>query len=169
MLRWLLILTKPAAERSAVCNLERQGYRVYYPQLLRPVRHRGRWIDRVVGLFPRYLFLQLDSLGQSLAPVRSTCGVADVVRFGEECAVVPDAIVHDLVRSADPVSGLHRLCRPPVVERGAPVSIVAGVLEGLAGVFERAAGEERVVVLLKLLGRETPVRVPARFVVPRVV
>jgi transcriptional antiterminator RfaH len=163
-----LILTKPAGERIATCNLERQGYRVYYPRLLRPVVYRGKWIDRIGALFPRYLFLQVDSARQSMAPVRSTLGVAEVVRFGGECAVVPDAIVEGLMHRADPQSGLHRLSQSPLFERGAAVSIVAGAFEGLEGIFERDGGDDRVVVLLKLLGRETPVRVPAHFVLPSV-
>lgn len=168
MLCWLLILTKASAEQTATSNLERQGYRVYYPRLLRPELYRGKWRDRVVALFPRYLFLQVDSARQSVAPVRSTLGVAEVVRFGAECAVVPDAIVDGLIRRADPDSGLHRLKRGPVFERGAAIRVVAGAFEGLEGIFEREAGDDRVVVLLKLLGRETPVRVPSRFVLPGV-
>lgn len=168
MLCWRLILTKPAGERTATFNLERQGYRVYYPRLLRPVVYRGKWTDRIGALFPRYLFLQVDSARQSIAPVRSTPGVAEIVRFGAQCAVVPDAIVDGLIRRADPLSGLHRLNHGPLFERGAPVSIVAGAFGGLEGIFERDAGDDRVVVLLKLLGRETPVRVPAHFVLPSV-
>src|SRR4030095_2041604 len=98
MFRWFLVLTRPASEQLAKTNLERQGYRVYYPRLLRPSLQRGRWVERVVSLFPRYLFLQLDAARQSLAPVRSTLGVANLVRFGSEARVVPDAIVDDLMR-----------------------------------------------------------------------
>ena len=166
MLRWFLVLTRPAGEQIAKTNLERQGYRVYYPRLLCPSLHRGRWIERVVALFPRYLFLQLDSATQSLAPVRSTLGVASLVRFGTEARVVPDAIIDDLIRRADPESGLHRLARARPFDRGARVSIIAGAFEGMNGVYERELGEERVVVLLKVLGHDATVRIPSRYVVP---
>jgi transcriptional antiterminator RfaH len=165
---WFLILTKPSAENTAQLNLERQGYRVYYPRLQRPMLHRGRWIERIVALFPRYLFLQLNSLNQSLAPVRSTLGVASIVRFGREVAVVPRGIVDTLIHREDPGTGLHRLGPARTFERGAPVRIIAGIFEGLQGVFERDVGEERVVVLLRLLGQDSTVRVPDRFVVSRV-
>ena len=166
LLRWFLILTKPSGEKTAKINLERQGYRVYYPRLERSTLYRGRWIDRVVALFPRYLFVQLDPASQSLAPVRSTLGVASIVRFGSEAAVVPGAIVDGLLHSADPATGLHRLTRGRALERGSVVHVIAGVFEGLQGIFERDAGNERVVILLKLLGKEAPVRVPGRFIVP---
>lgn len=166
--QWFLIFTKPCAEQTAHRNLERQGFRVYYPRLLRPALQRGRWVERVVSLFPRYLFVQLDTARQSLAPVRSTTGVANIVRFGSGITVVHDRIVDGLMRRADPISGVHRLAGAKVFEPGAAVSIVAGAFEGLDGIFERDAGNERVVILLRLLGRQAPVRIPAGFVVPSV-
>lgn len=163
MLRWYLILTKPSGEETAKVNLERQGYRVYFPRLQQRRLFRGRWMERIAPLFPRYLFLQL-CCEQSLAPVRSTLGVADIVRFGFEYAVVAGQVVESLMRRADPDSGLHELKRT-LFEPGAAVRIVAGAFAGLDGIFERESGVDRVVVLLKLLGREAPVRIPAGFVV----
>lgn len=168
LLRWFLIFTKPGCEELAQQNLRQQGFRVYHPRLARPALRRGRWIERIVSLFPRYLFVQLDVARQSLAPIRSTTGVASIVRFGVDVTVVHDSIVEGLMRRADPGSGLHRLATANVFEPGAPVSIVAGAFEGLDGIFERDAGNERVVVLLRLLGRNAPVRIPAGFVVPSV-
>lgn len=165
-LRWFLVLTKPAREGIAQSNLERQGYRVYYPRLLRPSLWRGQWIERAVSLFPRYLFVQLDSSRQSLGPVASTLGVSRLVRFGHDSAVVPDEVVERLILKADPQSGLHRLGKGRRFQREERINIIAGVFEGLEGIFEREAGEERVIILLGLLGRQAMVRVPSRHVVP---
>ena len=169
LLHWFLVFTKPSGESLAKTNLERQGFRVYHPRLLNPSLYRGRWVDRIVSLFPRYLFIQLDVVRQSLAPVRSTLGVANVVRFGAQSTVVPDSIVAALMARADPESGLHRLNRSRVVAPGARVSVIAGAFEGLDGIFERDAGSERVVVLLELLGQVTPVTLALRNVVPAAV
>lgn len=166
LLRWFLILTKPAGESTAKRHLERQGYRVYYPRLLHPVLRRGRWIDQLISLFPRYLFVQLDPTSQSLAPVRSTTGVANVVRFGTQAAVVPAVLVDELMCRADPETGLHRLGCKRILERGGAVRIVGGAFEGMEGIFDRDDADERVVVLLNILSQNTPVRLPGRFVVP---
>lgn len=163
---WFLVLTKPSNENTAKTHLERQGYHVYYPRLLHPALHRGRWIDRIVSLFPRYLFVRLDASSQSLAPVRSTQGVANIVRFGAEAAVVPARIIDGLIRRADPQTGLHRLSESRPFQRGSAVRVVAGAFEGLQGIFERDIGSDRVVILLRLLGQESSVHVPARFVIP---
>jgi transcriptional antiterminator RfaH len=164
MLRWYLIHSKASAEASAQLHLERQRYEVYLPRLLQTVQRRGQWRERVVALFPRYLFVRVEDGRQSLSPVRSTVGVADVVRFGFHYASVRDNIISELREREDVKSGLHRLrCAPPL-SRGSRVRIGAGPFGGLEGVFEREAGTERVLVLLKLLGQDASVRVPAGFV-----
>ena len=164
--RWYLIHTKPAGEATAVANLERQGYHVYHPRLLRPRRIRGRWKERIESLFPRYLMLRLALGSQALGPVRFTLGVHDVVRFGTEYAIVSDEVIEALKRRADPDTGLHRLNEPRLFTFGAKIRVMGGPFEGLEGVFEREDGEERVVVLLNVLGRSTSVRISAGLVIP---
>jgi transcriptional antiterminator RfaH len=116
-------------------------------------------VDRVEPLFPRYLFLQIDVEEQSLAPVRSTVGVTDIVRFGAEYAAVLDEIVQELMNRAEPETGLHRL-REPLFERGVQVRVSEGPFGGLEGVFECYEGEERASILLEVLGPQTRVRIP---------
>lgn len=160
MLRWYLIHTKPSAEALAETHLDRQGYQVYLPRIAQAVLRGGRWRERIGALFPGYLFLRLNEGRQALAPVRFTTGVANVVRFGSRYTVVPEQIIRDLRARADPVSGLHRLNRPRELLPGTPVRIRMGPLDGLEGIFERVAGEDRIVVLLKLLGQCASVCVP---------
>jgi transcriptional antiterminator RfaH len=130
MRRWYLIHTKPAGERGAQLHLQRQGYQTYLPRLLQQVRRRGQLQAQVVPLFPRYLFLHLDEGRQCLTPVRSTAGVASVVRFGACFATVPEQIIGELRARADPQTGLHALRTPPPGP-GMPVRIEGGAFAGL--------------------------------------
>lgn len=157
--RWYLVFTKPRREDTAQENLERQGYRVYFPKTQQKVRFRGRWEDRVESLFPRYLFVQLNAALQSLGPIRSTSGVASVVHFGKEYVVVPDAIVKKLVSEADPETGLHRAKPKASLQLGVAVQIISGALAGVHGILESINADHRVALLLTLLGRETRVSV----------
>ncbi|MBS0418952.1 MAG: transcription/translation regulatory transformer protein RfaH [Proteobacteria bacterium] len=157
LLRWYLVHTKSASESVARENLERQRYDVYLPRIVESVRRGERRIDRIAPLFPRYLFLRLNEGQQALAPVASTIGVAAIVRFGSQYTIVPDRVVRELQERADPHSGLHRLNSESRLTPGATVRIRRGPFEGLEGVFERAAGADRVVVLLNLLGQASQV------------
>jgi transcriptional antiterminator RfaH len=160
LLRWYLIHTKPSAEGLAQANLERQGYETYLPRLLQLRLWPSRERRLIVPLFPRYLFLRLNEGLQPLNPVRSTLGVAAVVRFGSCYTVVPDRVICELQSRADPVSGLHELRRAAPLVAGTPVTVREGLFSGLNGIFERPAAAERVVVLLRLLGQEASVCVP---------
>jgi transcriptional antiterminator RfaH len=163
---WYLVRTKPGREKIAEFNLQRQNYLVYHPRLLRPARQRGNWIEKVVSLFPGYIFLHLAQ-AQGLGPVRSTIGVNSIVRFGHSYAVVPDRIIEDLRARADTETGLHRLRRLAQLRAGSSVRIVAGVFDSLEGIFQRESGAERVVLLIGLLGCETQVEVSSAFVLPQ--
>ena len=160
MLRWYLIHTKPSSEALAQENLKRQGYEVYVPRALQSVRRNGRTRERIVPLFPRYLFLRLNEGRQPLHPVQSTLGVAAVVRFGLCFTVVPDSVIGSLRARADPITGLHRLSCSVTLAPGSLVRISEGPFDGIEGVFEREAGADRIVVLLRVLGQNASVCVP---------
>ena len=161
---WYLIHTKPLAERLAQANLERQGYCTYLPQVRHVGRCRQQRRQRVVALFPRYLFLRLNVGEQSVQPIHSTTGVSDIVRFGMRCAVVADDVIEQLRSRADPVTGVHTLQPRARFARGTRVRITAGPFCGIDGIFERAEGAERVTILLTLLGEERPLQFPAELV-----
>ncbi len=167
MLRWYLIHTKRARENTAQEHLARQGYELYLPRLAHSVKCGGRWQQRVTALFPVYLFLRLNEGTQSLGPVRSTVGIINVVRFGSKYATVPDSLVVALKERADPQSGLHKMELPALPETGSLVKVSDGPFDGLEGVFERESADDRVVVLLNLLGQRTRVCLPIESIVPR--
>jgi len=165
MPQWYLVHTKPLAESTAQVNLERQGYATYLPRLMHIARRQQRWLESIVPLFPRYLFLQLNAGRQSLRPVHSTVGVSNIVRFGMCCAVVCDEVIEELRSRADPATGLHRLQAAARFARGTRVRITAGPFCGINGIFERADSAERVLILLNLLGQEVPAEFPTELVV----
>jgi transcriptional antiterminator RfaH len=166
MLRWYLIHTKPSREATAQVHLERQGLEVYFPRVIQAVRRAGQWRDQISALFPRYLFLRLDAGNQSLAPVHSTVGVSNVVRFGAHFTIVADRVIRELQSRMDEATGFHRLNTRPQWLPGMPVHISSGPFDGLEGVFDREAGDDRVLVLLKVLGQLTSVRLSVDCVLP---
>lgn len=152
---WRLVHAKPRQEGVAKTHLERQGFETYLPLAPAAQRSRRRGAQ---PLFPRYLFLATKP-EDNLAPVRSTVGVASLVRFGGEPAVVPATLVAAL-RARESAGGLHEwaLRRPRGGER---VVITDGAFTGYEGIFLAPTRRDRVLVLLKILGRPTRLAVPA--------
>jgi len=156
---WFLVYTKPRQEKTAKTQLARQGYRVYLPMIER-VRKRGaKRTAHIEPLFPRYLFIHLDTYTDDWGPIRSTVGVSALVRFGREPAQVPDALV-ELLRSRESGSGLH-VWAEPALRAGQAVRVNEGAMRGYEGIFVAGSGKERVIVLLDILGRRVRASVEA--------
>lgn len=156
--RWYAVCCKPRQEAVAEENLLRQGFHVHLPRIRIRQRRRGQWIDAVEVLFPRYIFIRVDTLKRSTATVRSTRGVVGLVRFGGQPAVVPDAVMEALRQREDAASGMHEDKRP-LFNAGDLVKLVEGPLAGMEAIFTEQDGDKRVIVLLELLGKANKVAV----------
>ena len=164
MERWFVVCCKPRQELVAQENLLRQGFHVYLPRIQVRKRCRGKWIDVVEVLFPRYIFTRIDPFKSSIAPVHSTRGVVGLVRFGGQPAVISDEVINAILQRENPDSGLHQDNRP-LFCTGEPVKLVEGPLAGMEGIFVQEDGEKRVTVLLELLGKDNKLRVSRDWVV----
>ena len=155
---WFAVYTKPRQEHIALENLERQDFHCFLPMAVNPYQRRSEKKLRIEPLFPRYLFLNVVPDQQSLGPVRSTRGVATMVRFGQKLATLPDAVINLIHAQCDPCTGLIRL-DPVPVEPGDNVRVFDGPFAGLQGIFKERKGEKRALLLMELLGTESTVEV----------
>ena len=159
-MRWFVVHTRAHAEKQAEAHLRNQGFTTYLP-CYRKRRSHARRIEIVhAPVFPRYLFIQMDEQSAPWRAVRSTVGVVDIVRLGERPAPVPVGIV-EAIQIREDGDGLVCVAPQGLFSKGERLHIAAGAFQGQTGLFECAADEERVVVLLELLGRDIRVSVPA--------
>jgi transcriptional antiterminator RfaH len=148
MEKWYLLYTKPRQEKIALTNLENQGYSAYLPLI--DVEKIVRGARKVVRepLFPRYLFLSFDPNGTtSWPPIRSTVGVANLVRFGSALAQVNPELINSIQRSAE--GALITQEHQP----GERLAITSGPFRGLEAIFQTYDGERRAVLLLTIMGK----------------
>ncbi|MDZ7841045.1 MAG: transcription/translation regulatory transformer protein RfaH [Gammaproteobacteria bacterium] len=155
--RWYLVYAKPQKEELARVNLERQGYPTYLPMMRTPRRRSGRRIIRIEPMFPRYLFIHLDTESDNWAPIRSTLGVANLVRFGMYPSPVPEDLVNAL-RARENEEGIQDI---PLheFEEGQKVRIEEGPFMGYEGIFLAKTSQERVLVLLDIVGKAARAKV----------
>ncbi len=144
---WYLIYSKPQQERVARENLERQGYPSYLPLIRNRRRRQGRYVSIVEPMFPRYLFVNLNDETDNWGPIRSTIGVANLVRFGMKAARVPNTLIEMMQEREE--DGIQRL-EAPEFKAGDRVLIVEGVMAGYEAIFQAKTGKERVMLLLQL-------------------
>jgi transcriptional antiterminator RfaH len=157
---WYVVCAKAGWERIAVEQLTRQGYEVYLPMKLHMTRKAGQ--DELLArpFFPRYLFVRLDLVAQRWRPILSTIGVASMLMGGDHPMWLADRAIDRL--KAQEEGGFIKLGERAVVpERftaGQKVAVVVGgVVEKLEATFCEPVDENRVAVLLSLLGRDSRV------------
>ena len=163
--RWYAIQTKPRQEEVAHLNLERQGFRVYLPRIQLKKRRGSKWQVVIEPLFPGYLFLNVDLDRDNIAPVRSTIGVRAMVRFGVERVPVPDEVIEYLQRR-EAAAGAASDESPNPFKPGDKVRILSGPFGGLEAVYEMDRSDDRVLLLIDMLGRQSRVKVAVDDVAP---
>jgi transcriptional antiterminator RfaH len=149
---WYLIQSKPRNEARALENLMRQGYETYLPLIEVERLQRGKLLRKMEPLFSRYLFLHLEEGNDNWGPIRSTLGVAGMVRFGQAYAAVPDPVIEVIRERTQEI-------RERLFATGDAVQVVSGPLVGLEGVFEISDGEQRSFVLLEFMQKQQRVSV----------
>lgn len=153
---WLVVNTQPNRERIAVEHLERQSYAVYCPFISRSVRHARKTQDVRRPLFPGYVFVALDPTVGRWRPIQSTVGVRSVVQFGEAPSFV-DASFIACLKAREEAGVIARPASPYRV--GQTVEIKRGSLEGLVSTIIEVGEQDRIILLLNLLGQQVRFRV----------
>lgn len=159
MKAWYVAHTHAKAERQALGHLERQRFVAYLPQYLKRRRHarRAEWVP--APLFPRYLFVNMDIERDRWRAVRSTVGVRHVISNGDWPVPVADQIVEE-IRAREDEAGMVAVNPEPPFSPGEMVRVTSGALADQVGLFDCVSDDERVFILLELLGRQVRVRVP---------
>jgi transcriptional antiterminator RfaH len=157
--RWYVVYSKPHKEEVAHFHLRRKGVEAFFPQLLLP--HPSTKRQRVVPLFPNYLFVQLCA-PEEYDYVRWSPGVRCFVSFNGTPTPVEEGIVAFLRQRANPEGILEARSSLTV---GQEVRIIGGPFEGLIGILQDPPNARgRVRVLMELLGRQVKVEVPVQLV-----
>jgi len=144
MKKWYLIKTKSRQENTAKQNLENQGYLAFCPI--------AKINNKLVILFPGYLFVQLNEKTQNWSPINSTKGVSHFVKFGLNFAKVPASVI-EFIKTNQHITA-EKLINLNNFKPGDKVLISDGVFKNWVAIFKCYKPDERVILLMNLLGNE---------------
>jgi transcriptional antiterminator RfaH len=168
--RWTVMHTGPKQEFAAVSDLKRDGYAAYCPVITRWVRHGHKRTIRHIPLFPRYIFVGLKpgaqrslnacKWGKTLALNKEDLpSINPAVVYGlsdHQAAGVWDEAKAEAIRVAE-ATRIRRANE--VYKAGDMVMVQSDVFDGFGAQVVRAGDDERVQLLMNILGRETIVHV----------
>ena len=144
MKNWYLLKTKPRQEIIAKQNLKNQGYGSFCPIV--------KINNRLVVLFPGYLFVQLNEKTQNWSPINSTKGVSHFVKFGLNFAKVPTSVI-EFIKTNQHIT-TEKLKNLYKFKSGDKIQITDGVFKNYMAIFKCYKPDDRVILLMNLLGCE---------------
>ena len=154
--RWYVVRVKPNCDRMAYSAMRREGFELYFPQVDIPVQNSQ---PVRVPMFPGYLFLRCDIMGDDLPVISRLPGVFGWVRVDGDIPDIPDDAIERLrsrVESFRSSGGMWERFKA-----GQLVRVAQGRLEGLATVLvEPKSPRDSVRVLLEFMGRQVQATVP---------
>lgn len=156
---WIVAMTEPRAEAKAIEALTDAGYPVFCPFITRWRRHGFRQDKIAVPLFPRYLFVGLVS-GPAY-PVARCKSIAMVIGNASGPVVIRRHVVEHFSRRQ--TAGAYDETRKPSdrFKPGEAVTVSVGPFASIPATVVRMAGDERVAILMSILGSQTLTEAPA--------
>jgi len=156
---WYVIYGKSQKEDLAQHHIRLKGLDVFFPKLRVPEHMRQR--QRVIPLFPNYLFVHLNFAEQATY-VRWLPGVKYFVCENDTPLPIDDHIV-DVLRAQANADGL--LVARSNLKVGQQVLFDREPYEGLIGIIQEPPNAKgRIKVLMQLLNRKVNVEIPLQLV-----
>ena len=146
---WYLAQLKPNALGIAERNLQRQGFETFVPKL-RKTRRGAQFVERVVPLFPGYLFIGVGARSRDVGVIRSTRGVAHIVRSAGKITPLTQTVIEALAAQCDE-NGIYT--PDSQLSAGARVLVTNGPFAEYFGEIHDLSAEGRVWVLLDVMGQ----------------
>lgn len=161
--RWFCAATRSHEEFRALNELEAQKFPTYLPLHL---DRSPKKPERIVPLFPGYLFVSFDPNVDQWRCIASTRGIWAILGDTPE---KPKPIPHGVVEKFIERTSARRIVDDPgqardvIYQKGDLLRVAGGAFKEFEGVCLMST-KDRVKVLLSLFGRPTEVQVPVNLV-----
>jgi transcription termination/antitermination protein NusG len=153
---WYVLHTKSRFESVVNEALLKKTREVFLPKILIRSTRRDRKAMIRVPLFPGYLFVKTDLNPDEHLDILKTAGAVRLIGSTAGPISVPDTTVESLkimVLADQPVTTGDKYCK------GDHVVVIHGPFIGVAGIFQRYKGNNRVIVNIDALGQSAGVEV----------
>jgi len=154
--KWFILQFKPNSHRLAERNLNRQGFESFLPMQEITKRKSSRYVNDLRPLFPGYMFVAFDPGNESWGQINCTMGVTKLISFGAQPSPVPSDFMSGLMLRCD-TGG--KLLPPQRATKGDNVQLLTGPFSNYIAKVETIEAEQRVWVLIELMGRVTRISV----------
>lgn len=157
---WFVAQLKPQGLRFAVQNLDRQGFQHFRPKRLETTIRRGKPIASERPLFPGYLFVQFDPAEAGWTSINGTRGISRLIITDiRKPKPLPEEFMSGLMARCDTVGVVTA---PPDLEIGDTIRVLSGPFAEAVARIEQFTDDERLQILMDLMGQKTRVSVSTK-------
>jgi transcriptional antiterminator RfaH len=156
MKRWYLLYCKRGEQSRAKAHLENQNVECFYPVINVQKIYRGKKQVMSEPLFPSYMFVRFDfEVGPTFTTIRSTRGVMDFIRFGQQPKEIQGDLVFQL-KQLDPELDLSAVSLP---KKGQKMQVKGGQFSGIEAIYQEPDGETRSIMLVTMINQAVPISI----------
>ena len=147
--KWFIARIKPNSHKSAIQNLERQGFETFLPRMEITQRQNNKFIVKNVYVFPGYMFVSFDPGIITWTKINSTYGVSKILAFNKK----PSEISSDLILELKTRYEIN--CNPKhkeKLQKGDSIKFYTGPFADLIAKVESVDENNRIWILLEAMG-----------------
>ena len=161
---WIVAKNKPNQDKTALINLERQNFEFLQPQFKTISRVRNQFKEIIKPVFPGYIFIAINLEEKNWHKINNTRGISHIIVFGNEIPLIHYKLIEELKhrfslnndpKAADPF------------EVGINAEITSGPFAQLIGEIDEIDADQRIWILLDILGTQTRVSINKVNLIPR--
>ena len=158
--KWLLVYTKAQEEQRAKKNLENQGFETFLPLIAFAKLNQSKSVA-LKAMFPRYLFVKINTELDKWTRIKSTRGVSHLVVFGQKFAEIPNQVILYLKSAADENDIFRQTISIKEFQKGDKLIVEKGIFKDKEATFLSKKSKERVRILLKFVNHLITAEIPA--------
>lgn len=155
---WYLVQIKRNSHKLAERNLNRQKFKTFLPFQYATIKNGYKFSTRVRPLFPGYIFVRIKLDKAPWHKIKSTVGVSRLICQGGVPKTIPTEVVSGLMSRCDQFGKLLPL---KSLKTGDSVAVLSGALANFVATVETIDSDNRIWVLMDILGQLTRVQLAA--------
>ena len=160
---WFILQFKANSHHQATKNLNQQGFKTFLPLHDTTSRRVSRFINTTQPLFPGYMFITFDRKETEWHKINNTYGVSRLVTFNSILKSIPNTFINNLMKRYD-LSG--KLLPVKKLKKGDQVKVLNGPFANFIATVEQYETDQRIWVLMDLMGRKTKIQTPLNTLQP---
>jgi transcriptional antiterminator RfaH len=153
---WIVARNKPNQDKIALINLERQNFKFFQPTFKTTSRIKSKFKEIIKPVFPGYIFIAVDLEEKNWHKINNTRGISSIIAFANKIPLISCELIEEL-KYRFSLDNAQKVVDPYKI--GMNAEITNGPFAELIGKIEEIDADQRIWILLDILGTQTRVSI----------